>query len=518
MDNALRFAKKFYFWPVCLIALGLAMFFWSSSIGALDKDFASNESSFTQSKSGVDSIPSNPPNEKMIKAVERKKNALMQNVYNAWELLYNKQNENNQWPEIVINDRLVDFTADRISGDGAEQYRYRIVEEFKKMIESLHLVSERDSNGIAIDDEIGRVAAANMDSATAELANAVETSPKEKSSTTKKELVIWAEKDIDELIENHFSWQRIPTTLQIRVAQEDFWIFKNLIDAIKSLNEGVDNRTNASLKEIRSLVITNDAVAKFQERQETGFFDEKNFSKTGGGDDGAAEGTDAAAAEAPAGGGEGGGDGLKKEFRELYDMRYVDQKCQGLTAEQYNASINIESAGINASKTRNIPVYMSLVIKQNRLSDLMSALTNAEKPVDIKLVLINPGQGWTPSFDFSRFDEDNTEGEGEAGAAAPADGGARAGRGNAGKNSRRAAGGRNADNTHANKDNLNINSDEIVVDIYGVISLFNAPTKEMFPGLADNNKDASDDSENGGEEDETDGEDNPDAEGNNDSE
>lgn len=514
MDNALRFAKKFYFWPVCLIALGLAMFFWSSSIGALDKDFASNESSFTQSKSGVDSIPSNPPNEKMIKAVERKKNALMQNVYNAWELLYNKQNENNQWPEIVINDRLVDFTADRISGDGAEQYRYRIVEEFKKMLESLHIVSERDSNGIAIDDEIGRVAAANMDSATAELANAVESTPNNKVST-KKELVIWAEKDIDELIENHFSWQRIPTTLQIRVAQEDFWIFKNLIDAIKSLNEGVDNRTNASLKEIRSLVITNDAVAKFQDRLETGFFDEKSFSKTGdGGEEGAVEGTDAAASEAPAGG-EGGGEGLKKEFRELYDMRYVDQNCQGLSAEQYNASINIESAGINASKTRNIPVYMSLVIKQNRLSDLMSALTNAEKPVDIKLVLINPGQGWTPSFDFSRFDEDNSEGEGEA--AAAADGGSRAGRGSAGKSSRRGAGGRNVDNTHANKDNLNINSDEIVVDIYGVISLFNAPTKEMFPGLADTNKGASDDSE-GGEEDETDGEDNPDAEGNNDSE
>ena len=513
MDNALRFAKKFYFWPVCLIALGLAMFFWSSSIGALDKDFASNESSFTQSKSGVDSIPSNPPNEKMIKAVERKKNALMQNVYNAWELLYNKQNENNQWPEIVINDRLVDFTADRISGDGAEQYRYRIVEEFKKMIESLHIVSERDSNGIAIDDEIGRVAAANMDSATAELANAVESSSNNKSST-KKELVLWSEKDIEELIETHFSWQRIPTTLQIRVAQEDFWIFKNLIDAIKSLNEGVDNRTNASLKEIRSLVITNDAVVKFQERQETGFFDEKSFSKTSdGGEDGAAEGTDATASEASAGG-EGGGEGLKKEFRELYDMRYVDQKCQGLTAEQYNASINIESAGINASKTRNIPVYMSLVIKQNRLSDLMSALTNAEKPVDIKLVLINPGQGWTPSFDFSRFDEEGTETEGEA---AASEGGSRAGRGNAGKNSRRAAGGRNTDNVHSNKDNLNINSDEIVVDIYGIISLFNAPTKDMFPGLADKNKGASDDSENDAEE-ESDGEDTPDADEDNDSE
>ena len=487
MDNPLRFAKKYYFWPVCLIALGLALFFWSSSTGALDKEFTSNESNFTQSKSSVDSIPQNPPNEKTIKAVERKKNNLMKNVYNAWELLYNKQNENNQWPEIIINDRPVDFTADKVSGEGAEQYRYRIVEEFKKMIDTLHLISERDKNGIAIDDEIGRV---NMDSATAELANAVSTTQNETSSTTKKELVLWSEKAVNDLIENHFSWQRIPTTLQIRVAQEDFWIFKNLIDSIKSLNEGVDNRTNASLKEIRSLVITNEAIEVSQSRLETGFFDEKNFSKTSeAGEEGGVEGgADASSSDSSVGGGEGG-EALKKEFRELYDMRYVDQNGRGLSAVQYNASVSVSSAGINVSKTRNVPVYMSLVIKQNRLSDLMSALANAEKPVAIKLVVINPGQGWTPTFDFSRFEEDNPEDEGGAAASE----GVSRGR-NAGRNAKRGAS-RNTDRSHS-RDNLKIESDEIIVDIYGIISLFNEPSMEIFPGMGEKSEGSADDSEN----------------------
>ena len=489
MENAIRYAKKYYFWPVCLLALGLALFFWSSSTGALDKEFTSNESNYTQSKSSVDNIPSNPPNEKTIKAVERKKNNLMHNVYNAWELLYNRQNEHNQWPEIVINDRPVDFNADRISGEGAEQYRYRIVEEFKKMIETLHPISERDKNGIAIDDEIGRVAA-NMDSATAELANAVaEEKEASSASTTKKELVVWAEKDIDDLVETHFSWQRIPTTLQIRVAQEDFWIFKNIIDAIKSLNEGVDNRSSASLKEIRSLLIASDAVEKFQARQTTGFFDEKNFSRTGAGsEDEMREGgeTPESGAESSAGG--EGGEALKKEFRELYNFRYVDKNGKGLTAEQYNASISFASAGINASKTRNIPVYMSLVIKQNRLSDLMSALTNAEKPVDIKLVLINPGQGWTPSFDFSRFEEATDDGEGGEGGG---EGVSRGGRTVVTKS--RDRGSRNNEHSLSRNENSTLNSDEIVVDIYGIISLFNAPSMEMFPDMADglNNSDGS---------------------------
>ena len=491
MDNAIRFAKKFYFWPVCLLALGLALFFWSSSIGALDKEFTSNESNYKQSKTNVDNIPANPPNEKTIKAVERKKNGLMHNVFNAWELLYNKQNERNQWPEILINDRPVDFSADKISGDGAEQYRYRIVEEFKKMIDTLHLISERDKNGIAIDDEIGRVAAANLDSATAELANAVALSEKEAPvATAKKELVVWSEKDIDDLIETHFSWQRIPTTLQIRVAQEDFWIFKNIIDSIQALNEGVENRSAASLKEIRSLLIAGDAIEKFQARQAAGFFDEKTFNKPGeGGDNEMREDSETAESGADASAGGEGGEALKKEFKELYNMRYVDKRCKGLTAEQYNASISYASAGINASKTRNMPVYLSLVIKQNRLADLMSHLTNAEKPVDIKLVLINPGQGWTPTFDFSRFEDASAEGNGGDGVE-----GISLGRTTA-KSSRGGRNSRNTERTHSSSDNSKLNSDEIIVDIYGVISLFNAPSTEMFPDMAADLSNANNDAE-----------------------
>lgn len=510
MENALRFAKKFYFWPVCLIALGLALFFWSSSIGALDKQFTSNESNYLQSKSSVDNIPSNPPNEKMVQAVEAQKNVLMKNVFNAWEELYNQQNKDNTWPEIVINNRTIDFNGD-ISGNDKEPYReqylYRIVEEFKKMIETLNLVSERDKNGIAIDDEIGRV---NMDSATAELADAVASSQNEKASTAKKELVIWAEKDINDLIEKHFTFVRIPTPLQIRVTQEDFWIFKNIIDAIKSLNEGVDNRTAAALKEIRSLLITGDAIEKFQARQETGFFDEKSFTRTAeGSDDEMRDGSETTESGTDASvGGEGDGT-LKREYRELYNFRYVDKNGKGLTAEQYNASINFESAGINASKTRNIPIYLSLVIKQNSLSDLMSHLTNAEKPVDIKLVLINPGQGWTPTFDFSRFEDASADDEGANGAEGGSHGRV------VGKVSR-GRGSRNNERSSSRNSNSHLSSDEIVVDIYGTISLYNAPDMKMFPDLADNSDNSDNVTDNtdesGSEEDAADNENNGDSE------
>lgn len=476
MENAIRFVKKFYFWPVCLIALGLALFFWSSSIGALDKEFASNESKYLQSKSSVDNIPSNPPNERMIQAIGGRKNLLMQNVYRAWTLLYNKQNENNTWPEIVINERKIDFNADFSGNDNEpyrEQYLYRIVEEFRKMIATLNLVPDRNKDGAAIDDDVTRVNA-GADAQTPESGNAATPTDSQEPAAPRRELVVWAGSDIDKLIENHFSWKRIPTPLQIRVAQEDFWIFQNIINAIKTLNEGVDNRSAASLREIRSFLITNDAVDKFQERLEKGFFDEKNFSKTSSEEGG--EGSEEAAPEASAGG--EGGEVLKKEFRELYDMRYVDQDGRGLSAEQFNALNNVEVAGINTSKIRRVPIYLSLVIKQNRLSDLMAALTNAEKPVEIKLVVINPGQGWTPTFNFSQFESENPEGEENA-----QNEGASRGRG--GKSSRRGSS-RNTDRSRSSSNDLKLNSDEILVDIYGVINLFNVPSMDIFPGLSDN--------------------------------
>ncbi|MBR0238498.1 MAG: hypothetical protein IJQ39_10440 [Thermoguttaceae bacterium] len=485
MENAIRFAKKYYFWPVCLIALGLALFFWSTSIGELDNEFTSNESNYNKSKSSVDGIPQNPPNDKMLKTVERKKNNLVHNVYDAWELLYKKQNENNKWPEIFINGQLVDFNVDRITVDGAtEQYRYRIVEEFKNLVDTLHLVSERDKNGISMNDEIH---AAAMDSATAELANAVAKKDDKTSANVKKELVVWSENDIDKLIEDRLSLPPNPTKLQIDIVQENFWIFQNLIDAIKTLNEGVDNRNNASLKEVRSLLIVNDAVEKFQTRQENGFFDEKNFSKTSNSEDeGVTEGEGGSSGVSS--GGEGG-ESLKREYRELFDMRYVDKNGRGLSAEQFNAINNVEVAGINASKTRNVPIYMSLVIKQNRLSDLMSALANAEKPVEIKLVLINPGQEWLkPKFDFSLFEEDN--GENPEGMASDSP---RGGRGSAGKSGRRSSS-RNSDRSRSN-DHAKINSDEVVVDIYGIINLFNVPSKKLFPSLEQNDENAIDESD-----------------------
>ena len=149
----------------------------------------------------------------------------------------------------------------------------------------------------------------------------------------------------------------------------------------------------------------------------------------------------------------------------------------------------MEVAGINASKTRNVPIYMSLVIKQNRLSDLMSALANAEKPVEIKLVLINPGQEWLkPKFDFSLFEEDN--GDNPEGMASDSP---RGGRGSVGKSGRRSSS-RNSDRSRSN-DHAKINSDEVVVDIYGIINLFNVPSKKLFPSLEQNDENAIDESD-----------------------
>lgn len=470
MENAIRYAKKYYFWPTSILVLVMAMYFWSAYVGSLDKDFVSNESNYKQSKSSMDGIGENPPNEDSIKLVQKKSRELLRDVSGAWNYLYEQQNSKNEWPEIVIGANTVDFEAARVSSDGCEQYRYRIVEEFKKMLDGLYLVTPQSH--LAISDAVGDMIHAPLDG---QVGTPEETAA-ESSAPAKKELVVWDDKAQDALIQEHFSWDRIPTKSQIHVAQEDFWIYKNIIDAIKTVNEGIETRNNVNLKEIRDILITHQAAEKFLQRQEKGFFDEKSFVKKGAeGDTGIAiqspEGSETSSTE-----GDSAASEVSKEFRLLYEGRYLDVDGNPLSAEKYYVLQN-------NTETRNVPVYISLVIKQERLSDIMAALINADKPVDIKLVIVNPGKGWVPTFDFSRFeDSDNPEGANASSTGRVTTKPTR------GRNSSRKTEKGASDSSARQYD-----AEDIQIEIYGIIRLFNTPSPKRFPELtpADSNSEES---------------------------
>ncbi len=355
MEDAIRYAKKYYFWPLSLIVLLLALYLWYGTVSSMDKEFTDRESALKQVNSSMSSISSTAPNEEVIQLIQKKCRSLKRDVSSAWNLLYEKQNANNTWPEITSNGKVVDFTARKVPQDGCEQYRYRIVEEFKSLVETLDLVASNtsESGGVAARAGAPVTGAANPNEYITEEVKPQTTDP------SKKELVIWDEKSIDELSKSHFAWERIPKSNQILVAQEDFWLFKNIIDAIKSVNQGVETRNNAKLKMVKDIQITKQASDLFKQRQEKGFFDVANFKKASADNAGMLDTQGAPTIDGQSSTSDGGsGEPLNKEFRELYDWRYVDDNGAALTAEQYNTQKNV-------SETRNVPVYISLIINQS---------------------------------------------------------------------------------------------------------------------------------------------------------
>ncbi len=117
----------------------------------------------------------------------------------------------------------------------------------------------------------------------------------------------------------------------------------------------------------------------------------------------------------------------------------------------------------------------------------MSSLINADKPVNIQLVLINPGKGWTPRFDFSRF-EDADAASGDSGSTASAPRSSSRGRG---RSSSSGSGFGNSDSggmLRGGNANFAMEDDDVQVDIYGIIPLFNPPAPKRFPEIEQANE------------------------------
>ena len=71
--------------------------------------------------------------------------------------------------------------------------------------------------------------------------------------------VDWATSS-QQAIAQSFDWTERPTTLLVKYAQEELWVYQALCNVIKAANEGAGGRHDAVVQEINSLEIAYDAV------------------------------------------------------------------------------------------------------------------------------------------------------------------------------------------------------------------------------------------------------------------
>ena len=328
--------KKHHFWLLVVIAVLLSTYGWYAGTKALDTQFASNKSTIDSAFSGVRAIKMGDPNPSFKEKTDvlheqQKKNALI-----AWQKLYDRQRANLKWPQIVKHIDNLSAKAPISSKDRETFWQY-FRAEFPKLfsrVEPFEQIPDQDNEG-----------------------GAAQRGDKEARF---QGIVDWSSADREALVKR-YDWSSTPSIQQVRLAQEDYWIYQSLLDIIATVNKGAGatSPTNAAIGKIELLKIAQDAF-------DSGIpvidlLAKEAFPPTG---ESSTQPKPPSAASTD---------------DDLLRHRYAGFDGKPLEAPEENAEFKL------------IPVRLRLVMDQRRIPDFLVACANSPLPVEVRHVRFNPG-------------------------------------------------------------------------------------------------------------------------------
>jgi hypothetical protein len=372
LKAAMAWLAKYHFWVLSglIVLVGLVVWFLATSdLNAryntrkqkIDGDF--------QAMQGIQGEQQHP-NERVIQATQAKQEDLKKKVMDAWRTLFKQQEEKNPWPDVLGQD-FVNFIKSQpvdaeIPAHLRETYQNFIIQRFPKLLELIDV--RRPKPGTK---------AAEKPSAAGEATGG----ESEAKPTDFTGMVFWDENNLKG-IQEPYKWATQPSTLQVRMAQEDLWVYEALLRIIKNTNEGARDYYKAPVRRIEAVEIGPAAAGAFSRVGSVATF-------------GAAEGGEAAEGGAPAGepapppegdpnaapapGAEGAAP-LDNISRNLLDRRYVDSKGKPLIA----------GAPHPYPEFKMMPIRLKLVMNQVQIPKLLSQCANSNMPVEVRQVRIRP--------------------------------------------------------------------------------------------------------------------------------
>lgn len=429
-EKVLEILKKYHFWVllgvVIAATLGIGMVAMSKTGAQTDARMKVIEGRFR----GLANIASRPdaPNEELIANTQKETEDQTEIAFEAWSELYRRQKKSNQLPETLtrgfkdafeIGDLIFHSLPQLVQKLGgrrptAEEFaayhglpreklpiirtvlsdqgklswshlieyqtfiRYHFPTLFNERVKVRRKIEEEDNSGGA--------GGGNVRPMPGLPPGAFNPGGSEKKEVEWEGLVDWEGRD--EIVQR-FSWEELPSTTKVLLAQEDLWVYEALLNIIINTNmietgevdpdgnkvtrEPVDHE-ECPVKRIDTLEIGRQ-VAETIDRKGTSVF---------GAATGEAEEDAKPAAAAPAasrGGTEGEAENL--EDADLLGVRYVDDKGQPLEAGAENRfpQFNV------------MPIRMKLLIDQSKVSKLLAECANSSMPVDVRRLRIRPGTG-----------------------------------------------------------------------------------------------------------------------------
>lgn len=557
LKEQLAVVKEHSFWILCGGILLVSLISWYKSTGDLQTEQKKYKGEIETAVSTLNAVRQTPdhPNESTNQGMDAVTLSFGEDVYQAWARLAENQERVLVWGGIFGTDpqfqaevkplRPIETKVEKevITTDSRTLYREYVhlqLPRLAKIIQAKWQVDVRNlgSGGGSGGGMPGMPGGAGAGPPGGAASGAGMPGMPGSGGTTVVDddpsvVVIWDPANQKDIVEVHFGLatsESIPTTLEVLYAQEDLWVFENLMNIIAATNEGATRKHEAHIKYIEYVRIGKSAGDVTGQITLLGG---NNSSSTGtggmpgggmpgmpgGGMPGMPSGGGGAGTPGMPGGGAGGMPGMpaggaggtpsaggppgggagpmpgmpgmpgssgsgQNSNASLASGRYVDLN--------YNSIMDINRLR-NAMKgsgtkedmllavAKRMPVRMQFRMDQRKLTTLLAECGNSKLPVEVRQVRINRSTASSGGSSSSSGVSGGMPGSASAGGGAgmPAPGGASPGMpgmpGMPGGGGGVSGGAKPASIASSKTD-----PNEITVEIYGIVYIYNPPDRKLL--------------------------------------
>lgn len=424
LNQILGMLRKHYFWLLVCVAAGAGLLVWFLGSQKVVADYEERVGELESLRSQVSQIGPGAPNQEVVNATEAKIEELRQEVFSAWNFLYNNQKEQNQWPASLSPEfhRMIEAKefGDTIEFSYRQEYMNFITEHFPTLF---NIIDYRHPEGADLTELFSlRGQATGMGSGSSyggysgysSTGTGYPGSMSEdgyagygsgssgRSGTAGRGMVGTVEWDQGSigLLKGRFAWQNVPNSKQIWEAQEDLWVYEALLRVIRKTNEGASGFHNASVKRIQVLEIGSDAASSLAGSRggapgsSYGYGSSSEYGSsmsypTGGSPSGDVSATPSGSTTSSSGSSssaEGYGYGSYGSGMQSQSLgRYVDAEGNPLTPDQESPF----------AEFKMMPVHMLLIMDQREIDTLLVNAANSSMPVRVTRVAIRPERSAT---------------------------------------------------------------------------------------------------------------------------
>jgi hypothetical protein len=414
---------KYHFWILAALVPLLLLPAIVSANGVLRRAITLQKSSIDGHVAALRSVSGDPehPNDRWVDSINAQTAAIEAGILREWEVFWESQEALRAWPQELGADFLEAIEA--VESGRRKTLLDNLLQRYRNTVPDLvrQLPARMGCQELMGDPQGGAGGREARPSGRGGVSNDADSA----EASLVLEPLIWRSEDQQKLYRS-FVWQKVPSLPQVRLAQEELWVYGLFCDAIKKLNLGARGAFEAAITGVDELAVgypaaeeapggfggariiwkssptavdggdpdSQDGLSGMDESGQGGARtwrpltrpENPRFSQSNSGGEESMPSGKRPRGGRPAGDEEAADSAITPE-QALRQWIYVDFEGRPLAGPAVDTAAD-------AAMTHLVPFTLRVVIDQRKIDGLLKELAENPIPIDVRQVRINPaGRG-----------------------------------------------------------------------------------------------------------------------------